>query len=81
MAEKFGGFDKISKGLETQRVNFENIKKKQAEILEKWQVPTARQLILDRLEKKYNLVSRSKLDKLKNRFDAIQNGMNQNLIY
>lgn len=75
LAEKFGGMDKISKGLEEQRVKFETAIQKENEILTKWEVPSARALILDRLEHKYKLISRSKLDKLKNRFEDIQTGM------
>ena len=78
LAEKFGGVDKISQGLETQRRKFEHLKQKHSAILEKWDVPTARTLILERLERKYKLISREKLDKLKHRFDVIQKGMIEN---
>ena len=78
LAEKFGGMDKISNGLEAQRLKFESAKQKYALILDKWEVPTARQLILERLENKYKLISREKLNKLKHRFDTIQAGMIEN---
>lgn len=74
LAQKFGGVKNISKGLEEQRVKFETIKENQAKILEKYNVPSSRELILNRLEQKYKLISRSKLDKLKHRFETIQAG-------
>lgn len=74
LADKFGGMRNISRGLEEQRIKFETIKANRIKILEKYNVPSSRELILNRLEQKYKLISRSKLDKLKHRFETIQAG-------
>ena len=72
MIEVFGGEDKISSGIEAQRQKFANLKQEYDEILEKWQVPSERTQILKQLEKQHYVVSRAKLDTLKNRFAAIE---------
>lgn len=72
MIEIFGGEDKVASGIETQRQKFVDLKQEYDSILEKWQVPSARTQILKQLEKQHDVVSRAKLDILKNRFSAIE---------
>ncbi len=72
LAKEFGGQDKVLDGIMLQREKFINSMKKYNYLLDKWQVPSSKILILDELEKGQNVLTRSKLDILKSRFDYIQ---------
>ncbi len=74
LAELFGGEDKIVSGVEAQRQKFMNVQETYQQITDKWNVPSARALILTQLEKQNNVLSRRKLDTLKNRFATIEAG-------
>ena len=74
----FGGSDKLASGLEYQNKKFQKVKNEYNNILDKWKVPTARELIMNRLEKQHDVLSRKKLDKLQNHFAAIQAGIVNN---
>lgn len=78
LANLFGGEDKIVEGIEAQRQKFMSLQETYQQIKDKWNVPSARTLILNQLEKQNNVLSRKKLDILKNRFAAIEAGTIQN---
>lgn len=65
------GAENISSALETNRLQFQSVLDSHQDIMEKWAVPSTRTLIIDRIEKAKNIISRQKLDKLKVKFDRI----------
>lgn len=75
LVKTFGGEDKVGLGIESQREKFEALTEEYNSILEKWQIPSARTQILKQLEKQHFIVSRTKLDMLKNHFSSIEQAM------
>ncbi len=74
----FGGEEKLAPGLELQNKKFEKIKQEYDSILKKWNVPTAREQIIDKMEKQHDILSRKQLDALNKHFLIIQAGLKQN---
>ncbi len=78
LAKRFGGKEKISSGIEEQRIKFNELSSEYFAINEKWQIPSSSVNILSRLEKQHCVLSRKKLNTLKNKFDSIYSGMIKN---
>ena len=74
----FGGEDKVGKGIESQFNKFERISQKYYAIQDKWQMPYSRAQILNQLEKQHFVISRQKLEILKNRFASIEQALTRN---
>lgn len=75
LVKTFGGKDKVGLGIESQREKFEALSEEYNSILKKWQIPSARTQILKQLEKQHFIISRTKLDMLKNHFSSIEQAM------
>jgi len=78
LSKRLGGDDNVPFGLEAVRSNFQSLQEEYAAIEEKWHVPSARENILRKLEKSNSILSRRKLDMLKNKFDSIEAAMAKN---
>ncbi|MCD7780601.1 MAG: hypothetical protein LUH05_08020, partial [Candidatus Gastranaerophilales bacterium] len=78
LAERFGGTDKIASGLTTEQEKFQKLNEEYSAIIKKWQVPSARVNILSKLEKEHCVISRKKLDILKNKFSSISSAIAEN---
>ncbi len=78
LAERFGGEDKIEYTINSQLKKFEKLQKTYDSILKKWQIPTARELIIEKLEREKDILSINKLNMLKSHFDYIQSQINKN---
>ncbi|MCD7740310.1 MAG: hypothetical protein LUH11_03065, partial [Candidatus Gastranaerophilales bacterium] len=78
LAEKFGGKDKIVSGLEEQQYKYQKICNEYSSITKKWNIPSARTNILKKLEKEHFIISRSKLDILKNKFTTNSSALAKN---
>lgn len=76
--KKFGGEDKIIDGIEQQRQQFIKLQEKYLSILQKWDVPSSRANILERMEKSNSVLSREKLNILKKYFDSVEVGKLKN---
>ena len=68
----FGGEDKVGLGISLQYQKFGSIIREYNSILEKWQIPSSRMQILKQLEKQHFVISRQKLETLRNHFSAIE---------
>ena len=75
LVKTFGGKDKAGLGIESQREKLEALSEEYNSILQKWQIPSARTQILKQLEKQHFIISRTKLDMLKNHFSSIEQAM------
>lgn len=78
LAERFGGKDKVGEGINNERENFINIAKEYSEIIEKWQVPSSRELIIQKMEKSGSILSRKKLDSIQRHFEQIRTESKKN---
>ena len=78
LIEAFGGEQNVSVGISAARDRFVDIQHKYVGLLDKWQVPDSRTLILDKLEKNNAVLSRKKLDMLQSRFDTIRREIDKN---
>lgn len=74
--ERLGG--NIEKKLQDIHSRYIKYRNERQEITERWQMPSSRELILNKLEKNGVVISREKLDILKERFDEIQSIRNEN---
>ncbi len=78
LIKRYQGADKVEITINTAGKKLEELKNSYDTILEKWNVPSSRMLILDRFEKDKDILSRQKLDMLKKHFDLIEAGMAKN---
>lgn len=78
LVDMFGGEENVVKGISAQRDKFVAIQQEYQSIMNKWNVPSTRTLILEQLEKQNSVLSRRKLDILKNRFATIEAGTIKN---
>ena len=78
LKQRFGGEEKISSTIDSQREKFINLVDSYNGILEKWEVPSSRELILQKLEKSQSILSREKLGQLQRKFDIISRKMLEN---
>ncbi len=65
------GKNGVSAGLTKNKDEYVKLRNQYYEILNKWQVPTRREAIIDASERQHWILSLSQLDKLKERFDII----------
>lgn len=72
LIERFGGEDKIIPSLQALQNKFNKILSTYNNILERWEVPSARQLIIEKMESDKKILSRKELDVLKNKFDYVR---------
>lgn len=68
----FGGRDKVFTGVEFYTDKFAKIINQYNSILAKWKVPSARELILKRLEEQHKVLPRKQLNMLNHKFMTIQ---------
>lgn len=73
LSDVFGGENRINMGVIKNYNKFTHIKKDYNNIVEKWNIPSSRELILEKLEKNNTVLSRKTLDELKNHFNKIEN--------
>lgn len=64
--------------LEATKYQFNNIFDTYQDIIEKWNIPSSRAIIIEKMEKNHSVLSRKKLDKLKSKFDSIENKLIKN---
>ena len=74
----FGGEEKLAAGIELQNQKFEKLHKEYNAILKRWNVPSAREQIIEKMEKQHDILSRKQLDALNKHFMLIQAGLKQN---
>lgn len=72
LIDTFGGEQNVSIGISSARNRFVDLQHKYVDLLDKWQVPDTRELILEKLEKNNSVLSRKKLDMLDSRFASIR---------
>ena len=78
LVEQYGGEEKIDSTINSQAKKLQDLRKEYEELLEKWHVPSSRMLILDKLEKDKNIISRTRLDMLQNHFRKIDMELKHN---
>lgn len=78
LAERFGGEDKVALAIQAEQDKFIQMNNEYNAILERWEVPSSRQLIIEKLEKDQNILSRKKLEVLKKKFDNVRYQQSQN---
>ncbi len=78
LAKNLGGKDKIVIGLQSQQNKYNELVQEYSRIINKWNVPTARTNILSKLEKEHCIISRSKLDILKDKFRSTSSKLIKN---
>ncbi len=72
LSDRFQGPDNISEGIENIQKEFYSLSQEYDEIIKKWGVPSARELIIKKFERKGLVLSEKKLDVLKQRFSYIR---------
>lgn len=72
LSKYFGGQNNIDNGVTRLYRKFSKLSKEYNEIVKKWDVPSSRELILDKMEKNKTVLSRKKLNSLKNHFNYIE---------
>ncbi len=80
LSNKYGQ-ENLSAVLENLRNEFFEIKEEYENIFSKWDIPSSKSIIIKRFEKENLVLSRSKLNKLKQKFDFIANRTAYNSMY
>lgn len=78
LKERFGGEENFVSGIEEQRQNLINALSTYDAILEKWNVPSARDTIIKKMEKSNSVLSRRKLEMLQRKFMQIRHETSKN---
>ena len=78
LKKRFGGEDKIAQNIDAQREKFVSLINLYNEIINKWEVPSSRELILQNLEKTKLILPRKQLRVLQKRFDSIRKQVLEN---
>ena len=72
LVERFGGESNIIPSLQAQQKKFNNVIAMYEDIINRWEVPSARQLIIEKMEKDQKILSVKELSVLKNKFDNVR---------
>lgn len=78
LVERFGGVDNVTSSISEQQTRFNETINTYNDIISRWEVTSPRQLIIERMEKEQNILSRKKLDILRRKFDYIRSVQSQN---
>ncbi len=73
LSNVFGGKDNIKTGINNSEQKIINLANEYAEIIDKWKVPSSRELIIDKMEQQNYILSRKNLNTLKKHFLEIEN--------
>lgn len=72
LVEKYGSGDNVIDGINVEVKKFNALNKEYVDIINKWNVTPPQVLILNEMEKRNEVLSRRKLDKLKTKFDLTE---------
>lgn len=78
LIQRFGGEDKIASAIQNKQNKLEEVINSYESILKRWEVPSSRQLIIEKAEKDRNILTEQKLRILKKKFDEVRSLQSKN---